>query len=329
MSTRVYYHPCGATIDLGDDLPRWLYDEIVSLHGHIEPPPADPVLTCLGNQQPMYIYRHESGRYFARHYAHGNVDGHTHPIVTMSDGHRRQAEYSQRAATDYGLAATLEKSTGNGTRLDLAIFGDINVGFEIQRSPLSRKAAKTRATKSFDAGWPTAWVTDQERAPDWVDHVPTARLTTRGGWDHAMPAPNTARIIIGDFTRERDRSKKSGWSYRRAASAILLDELACLMPLGEIVPVAVGTKGFVTLARRESRDIIDSCTYPGASIWRPVAATPRHKEAAQTISRDCAHPTLDPRADYSVCRFCGRGINPVFQITAHYDCARKHEGTQR
>jgi hypothetical protein len=318
MSTRAFYHPLNIEIDLAD-LPRETYNEIVSLHGQIDPPPAPPVLTCLINGEPMYVYRRESGRYFARHYPHGNPDGHSHPIATMSDEHRRQAEYSRRAAAQHGLDATLEHSTGNGTRLDVAVFGDINTGFEIQRSQLSRAQAKTRAAKSFAAGWPTAWITDRERDPDWAGHVPTARLTVRGGWSEALPPPNTANVIISKFTHERDRDTKSGWTYKREPTAVLLDDLAYLMPAGEIIPVAVGTKGIVVLAHKGSREVIDSCTYLGASPWRPSIATPREKEAVQTFSRFCrghkqSHQDI-------TCRFCKLPINPVFGITAHYDCA--------
>lgn len=294
MTTRARYHLRSIDIDLAD-LSRELYAEIVSLHGQIDSH-APPVLTCLGNGEPLYVYRHPTGRYFAKHYAHGNADGHGHRIASMSDEHRRQAEYSRRAAAEHGFDANLEQSTGNGTRLDVAVFGDINIGLEIQRSDLSRKMAKTRTTKSFDAGWPTAWITDRERDPDWVDHVPTARLTMRGGWDEAMPPRNTAKVIIGSFTRERDRSKKSGWAYKRTAHAVLLDELACLMPVGEIIPVAVGTKGQVSLAYKQAGEIIDSCTYHGASLWRPTSATPRQKEAGQAITRPCS--THDGEIDY-------------------------------
>src|SRR5690625_1312746 len=244
MSTRAHYHPRDIEIDLAD-LPRWLYNEIASLHGQITKDNAP--LTCLGNGQPMYIYRHHSGRYFARHYPGENPDGHGHSLATMSDEHRRQTEYTQRAAADHNLDTAMEYSTGNGTRLDLAVHGAHNTGFEIQRSALSRAKAKTRAKRSFDAGWPTAWVTDQARAPGWADHVPTARLTAGIDWAAHIPKRNTARVVIGKFSRERDKSKRSGWRYVREPHTVLLDELAYLMPAGEIVPVATGTRGAVSL----------------------------------------------------------------------------------
>lgn len=290
MSTRAYYHPRGFEVDLAD-LPRWLYGEIASLHGQIVKDESPP--TCLGNGQPMYVYRHDSGRYYARHYPGENPDGHGHRMVTMSDEHRRQTEYAQRAADDHGLNATMEHPTGNGTRLDLAVVGAQQAGFEIQRSGLSRAQAKARTKKSFDAGWPTAWVTDSERAPGWVDHVPTARLTTGIDWTQ-LPPRNAARAIISKFTRERDKSKRSGWRYRREPHAVPLDELSYRMPAGEIVPVALGRLGAVSLAFAQACEVIDSCTHEGASVWRPVADTPRTKEAVQQFTRDCAHNGATP-----------------------------------
>jgi hypothetical protein len=341
MSTRAHYHLRGIDIDLAD-LPSGLYAEIVSLHGRIEPPPAKPVLTCLGNLEPMYVYRHETGRYFARHYPGGNPDQHGHRIVTMSDEHRRQAEYAQRAASEHGFEASLEKSTGKGTRLDVAVFGENNIGFEIQRSALSRAKAKSRAAKSFTAGFATAWVTDRERDPDWADHVPTARLITRGGWDEAVPPRNTAEVIIGDFHPERDRTRKSGWRYVRTPKRVLLDELSYLMPAGEIVPVTVGTQGKVDLAYAGAAEIIDSCTYRGASDWQPSIETPRRQESAQRYSVPCtrhdaqdrdlkSRSAADPETVVKLrhftesaiyCRVCTLPISRAFGINAHYDCEK-------
>lgn len=294
MSTRARYHPRGIEVDLAS-LEPWLYREIASLHGQIDPPPAPPVLTCLGNGLPMYVYRHSSGRFFIRHYPGGSPDGHQHVFAAMSDQHRRQTEYAARAADDNGLEAHTEHSTGNGTRLDLAVLGRINTGFEIQRSTLSRAQAKLRAAKSFDAGWPTAWVTDAERAPDWADQVPTARLTTGLDWS-SLPARNTAKVIIGRFALVRDRRKPGGWAYRREPYTVLLDELVPQMTAGEITPVAVGAKGLVSLAHKTAVEVIDSCTYPGASQWRPSPSTPRTREAPQRYSAECHHegdPGLD------------------------------------
>ncbi|WP_205865612.1 hypothetical protein, partial [Mycolicibacterium porcinum] len=70
-----------------------------------------------------------------------------------------------------------------------------------------------------------------------------------------------------------------------------------LMPAGEIIPVTVGTKGKVALAFRGAAEIIDSCTYDGASLWRPSASTPRQKEAPQDYSRPCTSTHHPNRTD--------------------------------
>jgi hypothetical protein len=233
----------------------------------------------------------------------------------MSDQHRRQAEYTARAAADHGLDAEVEKPTGAGTRVDVAVIGDSQVGFEIQRSTLSRANAKSRAVKSFNAGWPTAWVHDTERDPDWAGHVPTARLTVRSGWAEEMPPRNTANVIIRRFWRERDTDSKTGWRIEHGPTTVVLDELSYLMPAGEIVPVSVGSPRIVLLAHKGATDIIDSCTYPGASQWQPSTDTPRSREEAQTVTRSCAqHPVFGEDSAPAVidgeiaCCTCGLGI---------------------
>jgi hypothetical protein len=68
---------------------------------------------------------------------------------------------------------------------------------------------------------------------------------------------------------------------------VLLDELSYLMPAGEIVPVSVGSPRIVLLAHKGATDIIDSCTYPGASQWQPSTDTPRSRDGSAD-----RHPAL-------------------------------------
>lgn len=318
MSTKAFYHPRGIEIDLGDSLPADIYDELVQLQGKIHR--DDAVITCLANNQSMMVYRHETGRYYLRHFA-GEGDHGSHSISRMSTEHRRQAEYTERAAISAGVSAKLEVSTGTtpsgrrSTRLDVGTWTpDARVGFEIQRSQLSLASATSRASRSYENGWPTVWVTDQERDPAWADRVPTARLLTRGGWDTSLPNRNTARVAISRFHRERDCSKKLGWRYRREPVSVLLDDLAHLVPSGDIVPIRVGTKGAVVLAFKESAEIVDSCTYPGASRWEPVGPSAQlKKERAQLHSIDCLHDS-PAFAEAAGCRLCGQQLlAPVSQ----------------
>lgn len=242
----------------------------------------------MGNGEPMYVYRHNSGRFFARHFPGGNSDGHIHPIARMSAEHQRQAEYCQRAAQNAGLRAELEVSTGAGTRLDVAVFGSTPTGLEIQRSELSLAQAKSRTSKSAKAGFTCAWISDREREPKWADHVPTARLTTRQQWNR-LPPPGTANVVIRKFTRERDRDSRTGWRYLHNPYQVTLDELSYLMPAGEIRPVRIGRieKSRVVLAHSSAVEVINSCTFEGAADWAPTPATPQSKEATQRFSKSC------------------------------------------
>lgn len=301
MSTRAYYHPRGIRVDLSE-LSDELYEEIASLRGQIKATDP-PALTCLGNGESMYVYRHESGRHFARHFPGGNRDGHVHPIAKMSTEHRNQAEYCQRAASEIGLKAELEVPTSFRTRLDVAVFGPVPTGLEVQRSQLTLASAKSRDTRSSHAGFTCAWISDSEKDPPWTDHVPTVRLVTRGGWDR-MPPAGSAMVIIGRFHRERDQSIRSGWRYVRSPYAVTLDELSQAMPYGEIVPVQIGSpkKRRVVLAHRSAVEIIDSCTYEGASTYKPIPEIIQGKDAPQRFSQGCRHGEAP-----AIC-FCGHPL---------------------
>lgn len=217
MTTRAFFHLIDREVDLVRLSPS-LYGLVVSLHGKIKRD-SPPVLTCLGNGEPMHVYRHHTGRYFVRHFSNGHQDGHAHPdaISVMSDEHRRQADYTQRAAMAYGLNAELEVSTGNGTRLDVGVIGLNQVGFEIQRSALSLPNARSRASKSFRAGWPTAWITDSVPDPGWADWVPTARLEVRSGWSECRTRSSDTWWVSLREDSEKRVARRIGVSDARRA----------------------------------------------------------------------------------------------------------------
>ena len=109
---------------------------------------------------------------------------------TMSDEHKREAEYHARAAERAGHVADFEVVTAGHTRVDVVVDG--RVGFEIQRSALSKAAAVDRTTRSVRAGLGTvAWFTDRSTAPPWNGHVPGYRtLVPVSAWQ-ALPLPGT------------------------------------------------------------------------------------------------------------------------------------------
>ncbi len=334
MSTEAYYLPRDMKVDLAR-MPVWLYNEIASLQGRIEK--KNPVLICLTNNEPMLVWKHSSGRFFARHFPGGGHGGHTVALGSMTDEHRNKTEYCQIAADRAGLQTMLEHPTGAGTRLDLAVVGARQAGMEIQRSHISKGAATSRARRSQEAGWPTAWITDTMQDPQWADHVPTARLEVRGltkqlDWTN-MPKPFTAQIAISAFKRVREGYK---WSYQRAPIARYLDDLPVEMAAGEIVPVRYKGTRFVVLADRQSALLAEEL-YPGAATWNPAEADDfkQRKEESQTVTRPCYNPhianhrqnaaEIPPPANNMppACPECGWRPWACFQDKHSSTCSRK------
>ena len=68
----------------------------------------------------------------------------------MSDEHKREAEYHARAAERAGHVADFEVLTAEHTRVDVVVDG--RVGFEIQRSALSKAATVDRTVRLVSKG---------------------------------------------------------------------------------------------------------------------------------------------------------------------------------
>jgi hypothetical protein len=108
----------------------------------------------------------------------------------MSDEHKREAEYHARAAERAGHVADFEVVTAGHTRVDVVVDG--RVGFEIQRSALSKAAAVDRTARSVRAGLGTvAWFTDRSTSPPWTGHVPGYRTIVPVSAWQALPLPGT------------------------------------------------------------------------------------------------------------------------------------------
>src|SRR5437764_10822292 len=156
------YTPEGRTIDLAS-LTAADYTLIGTLHNQIKR--GDKVLVCLQggvDRGEMYIRRDKHGRFWAVHFP-GEAHGDDHAISVESYEHRRQKDYWYRAAEDSGYDSAREVRTGNGTVLDVAIYGHRKVGIEVQRSQITLGSIRGRTTKSFRAGWLSVWFTDAEK----------------------------------------------------------------------------------------------------------------------------------------------------------------------
>jgi hypothetical protein len=102
----------------------------------------------------------------------------------------RSALPHARAAERAGHVADFEVVTAGHTRVDVVVDGP--VGFEIQRSAISKTAAVDRTARSVRAGLGTvAWFTDRSTSPPWNGHVPGYRTIVPVSAWQALPLPGT------------------------------------------------------------------------------------------------------------------------------------------
>lgn len=277
MSSTAYFVPRQIEINTAQlDEDPGLYEEIVSYH--YKSTREDPAFRCLepeGMNLPMKLVcrRDEDGRpaYHLAHFADDNAGNHKHDTFSkMSVEHKRQTEYVERAAQSAGLETQREYSTGKGTRLDLAVFGKRNIGFEIQKAALSADgkdgAATSRTAKSFDAGWQAVWITT--KAPAWLRVVPSVRISC-GNWSEELPAPGTVWAIVHKFHTE------TSWQWNQS-TMLRLDDLIPLIASADIIPVA--TADGVMLTHAADLDMIKE--FDGCGVW-----TPEYKPKAKSASR--------------------------------------------
>ena len=67
-----------------------------------------------------------------------------------------------------------------------------------------------------------------------------------------------------------------------------------------------------------------ACAYCDHPLWAPESVTRGYCDACRIEHGLPPTPARDdnPVADHPRCSVCGLGINPVFGVSAHYDCAR-------
>jgi hypothetical protein len=185
----VIIHADGRRIDLASAVDADTYAELESTRS----PRHQPVLWCGGCGGGIYI-KHGIVRRDELFGCHHHAGICTETLVirksTMSDEHKREAEYHARAAERAGHVADFEVVTAGHTRVDVVVDG--RVGFEIQRSAISKAAAVDRTARSVRAGLGTvAWFTDRSTSPPWNGHVPGYRTIVPVSAWQALPLPGT------------------------------------------------------------------------------------------------------------------------------------------
>lgn len=309
-------HADGRRIDLAGSVDPATYVELESTRS----PRLNPVLRCGGCNGGIYLQhgRVRKDELFGYHHNAGTCAA-TFVVrkSTMSDEHKRQAEYHAKAAERGGHVADFEVPTAGNTRVDVVVDG--HVGFEIQRSKLTRGAAVDRTARSVNAGLGTvAWFTDKSSSPAWIGHVPGYRtLVPVSAWQ-ALPLPGTV-IAAGLQIVEAVRCGTRGpclhrqWSCNRsipwleAWRGVNVDDVVTGLAEDAIKPVRIGK--FVRLLAAGSVTLYEELT--GRRLVYD-AGQPKGRPLAPSARQECARPAEPP----FWCEVCGR----THPIREHRQC---------
>lgn len=221
-------------------------------------------LECIEHGGPMYI-RAQGNSLCACHWPGSGIEG-KHSIAAESDEHRRQKDYTVRAADGHGLSAELEKTIGHGigrvTRPDVLVAE--RFPWEIQHSHLTARAAKSRTTRQMRAGLaPPVWCDDSDGRAVWANQVP--HVTYSHGWS-ALPPRNSVyltslkrvtsiRCAPGNF--DHCPNRRGGWcrDWHPAIEPLMgqtFDYTVGAVAAGEIVSVRFGS-GIVLTTSSDAR----------------------------------------------------------------------------
>jgi len=198
----------------------------------------------------------------------------SHEIRLMTDQHRWQQDYYDRAAQHAGWRTEQEVVLDSGTRLDLVIHGSAGqFGVEVQHSDLTVPKVRARDRKADRAGITSVWSADR-KAPPWafkVAHVETNELPHGNVQRRRWPVTTGPRRIIparctpANFDRcwkPGARTFCGGWHplFRpiNAVSGghfVYVDDIAEQVPAGDLVRLDTQTKQGVILVTAADREM--------------------------------------------------------------------------
>ena len=184
------------------------------------------------------------------------------PAASLSDEHKRQAEYWARAAEDAGWRVDLEHSPGAGAGPDALIHGPVLTGVEVRRSEMAASSVVRRTARAADANVTNVWYSGRSGSPGWAWRVPTV-LPRELGVDRpaddeaavdetwaVMPPRRavaaaglrvlrTVKCAVGNIDRCPYGRNWCGLHHPRPVpwSGLVVDDVAAKMPAGEIVPL--------------------------------------------------------------------------------------------
>ncbi|HEV8648961.1 MAG TPA: hypothetical protein VG276_06030 [Actinomycetes bacterium] len=242
------------------------------------------------HENPWLELRQLPGQIIAAHWKGSALAG-SHEIVHgVSAEHQRQVEYVQNAGEAAGFRVEVEKFLPTTkVKPDAIVYGSqADMGVEVQRSHLTVQAARTRTTEALQAGVTSVWFTDSNRNPKWIGHVPGVRLNPAIVWDR-VPRPRSVSVagvrqIVPRNCRAwpgspcpRHSRGCSKWHPDHAPKlGMFADDLAELVPVGELVPMEFKTFGgrkLVLIVSAEGKARYESMV--GHSADLPVKAAAR------------------------------------------------------
>jgi hypothetical protein len=291
-------HADGRRIDLAGSVDPVTYAELESTRS----PRLQPVLRCGGCGGGIYI-RHGTVRRDELFGAHHDAGSCKETLIirksALSDGHKWLAEYHAGAAERAGHVADLEVVTTGNTRVDVVVDG--RVGFEIQRSALSKAAAVDRTARSVKAGLGTvAWFTDRSTSPTWVGHVPGYRTGVLVSAWQGLPLPGSVtaaglQVIEAERCGTRGpclhrRRPCSRYVPRLAAwTGLHVDDVVPGLAEDAILPVRLGK--FVRLMSADSVTLYEELT--GVRLQYD-AGHPKGRKLAASTRQECDRPPPQP-----------------------------------
>lgn len=265
-------------------------------------------------ERPWLYLQQRGGLLVAAHWPGSGLAGSHEIHHGVSDEHKRQVEYISRAGAAAGYEIATEVRLPTHVRPDAVIYGPITTGVEVQRSALTVAAAKARTTKARRAGVLPVWFSDAARRdPLWMWHVPGVRMHEQA-WD-TLPRARSVTVVSGvrvivprrcrDIPHSMCAARRRGCSQYHPTHepklGVTVDDLAVLVPAGEITPIAYKTisgRRQVLLVSHDHRALYESMTGTTAELPLPLP-----RQAAYAGSRiDCT--TAAAGGPAAVC--CGR-----------------------
>lgn len=206
------------------------------------------------DREKPWLYLQQRGLVIvAAHWPGSKLDG-SHQITHgVSNEHKRQVEYIARAGDAAGFDVGTEVSLPTKVRSDAVIYGPTTTGIEVQRSSLTARDAKARTTKARRAGVLPIWFSDATRNPAWLFKVPGVRMNEQS-WN-TVPRAGSVTVVSGvrvvTARRCRNIPDSPCPSRRRGCNqwhpmheprlGVTVDDLAALIPNGDLVPISYKT----------------------------------------------------------------------------------------